>query len=171
MKSTLFQVAESNLYPKFVNSESFWSIFGVFFPSVTPIFTGACMSGDLKDPADAIPKGTFLSIIFTSLIYALFVVITGCTIVSYSNGNETEIITEYCPPNECKFGLINDYNSVSLSSGLAHFGLYDIEPFIYTGILAATLSSALGCYMAAPRIFQSFAEDKIAGSLVNWFGK
>lgn len=102
-------------------------------------------------------------------------VITGCTIVSYSKGNETEIINEYCPPSECKFGLINDYNTVSLSSGLAHFGLYDIEPFIYTGILAATLSSALGCYMAAPRIFQSFAEDKIFPKFgwidISWFAK
>ena len=146
-------VAESNLYPKFVNSESFWSIFGVFFPSVTPIFTGACMSGDLKDPASAIPKGTFLSIAFTSLIYALFVVITGCTTLSYSKGNASDIeqqslkSLQYCDPNECKYGLINDYNTVSLSAGLSYFGFMDIEPFIYTGILAATLSSALGCYM------------------------
>lgn len=53
---------------------------------------------------------------------------------------------------------------------MAHIGWFDIEPFIYTGILAATLSSALGCYMACPRIFQSFAEDKIL-PFIGWFAK
>lgn len=82
-------------------------------------------------------KGTFLSIAFTSLTYAIFVVITGCTIVSFSKGDGTDIgyhnNMTFCPPNECPYGLINDYNTVSLSSGMAHLGFYDIEPFIYTG--------------------------------------
>lgn len=113
------------------------------------------MSGDLQEPAVAIPRGTFLSIAFTSLTYALFVILTGCTIVTYSTGNGTDFNNDaqYCPPDDCKYGLINDYNTVSLSSGMAHFGFYDIEPFIYTGILAATLSSALGIYYILPSIY------------------
>ncbi|RWS25658.1 solute carrier family 12 member 2-like protein [Leptotrombidium deliense] len=164
--------AKGNLWPKWDGpGVNFFSVFGVFFPSVTPIFTGACMSGDLKDPATAIPKGTFLSIAATSLTYFLFIIFTGCTIVSYATGDPSDIgfNNASCFAEKCEYGLINDYNTVAISSGLSHVGL-EIEPFIYAGILAASLSSALGCYMAAPRIFQSFAEDRLL-PYISWFAK
>ena len=43
--------------------QSFMAVFGVFFPSVTGILAGTSITGDLKDPSGAIPKGAWVLII------------------------------------------------------------------------------------------------------------
>jgi solute carrier family 12 sodium/potassium/chloride transporter 2 len=67
----------------------FSSIFAVFFPAVTGIAAGANLSGDLKDPAESIPKGTLLAILVTGMTYVYFGVLSsGCSLRSasgYSN--------------------------------------------------------------------------------------
>jgi len=42
---------------------------------------GANISGDLADPSTAIPKGTFLAIVITSITYLGAVLCTGATVV------------------------------------------------------------------------------------------
>lgn len=146
-------VIKNNLYPRW-DGFNFFQVFGVFFPSVTGIFTGASMSADLKDPASAIPKGTFLAIGSTSITYALIIVFTGSTIIAYSSGNPDDIFFNNvtCAASSCPFGLINDYQTMAMSGALSQTSL-KVDPLIYAGIFAATLSSGLGCYTAAPRIF------------------
>ena len=65
-------VITPNLFPRW-DGAHFFDVFGVFFPSVTGIFTGASMSADLKDPAGAIPIGTFLAIATNSIPYCLVI--------------------------------------------------------------------------------------------------
>ncbi|XP_072488401.1 solute carrier family 12 member 3 isoform X5 [Notamacropus eugenii] len=48
---------------------SFFGMFSIFFPSATGILAGANISGDLKDPAVAIPKGTLMAIFWTTVSY------------------------------------------------------------------------------------------------------
>jgi sodium/chloride transporter 3 len=149
-------VISNNLYPRW-DGYDFFQVFGVFFPSVTGIFTGASMSADLKDPAKAIPLGTFLAIATTSTTYAIIIIFTGSTIIAYSTGDADDVkYNNHSCATKCPYGLINDYQTMAMSGGLSHFNL-KIDPLIYAGIFAATLSSALGCYTAAPRIFKVYS--------------
>ena len=62
---------------------SFFSVFGVFFPAVTGIVAGANLSGDLKDPATAIPKGKRITFSLHKVGILLYnIVLPNCDLVS-----------------------------------------------------------------------------------------
>ena len=50
------------------------------------IVAGANLSGDLKDPADAIPKGTLLAIAMTYVTYMFFGLQTGFVFLPKASG-------------------------------------------------------------------------------------
>jgi amino acid transporter len=120
----------------FTGGENFFSMFALFFPAVTGIMAGANMSGDLKNPARAIPSGTLWSILFTGAIYLSLAVLMG--------GSRTA----------AELSVLQGKTLV-----IADISAWPI--LITAGVFAATLSSALGSMMGAPRILQAFAKDNV----------
>uniref|UniRef100_F7G9L3 Solute carrier family 12 member 3 n=1 Tax=Monodelphis domestica TaxID=13616 RepID=F7G9L3_MONDO len=159
---------------------SFFGMFSIFFPSATGILAGANISGDLKDPAVAIPKGTLMAIFWTTFSYlAISATIGSCVVRDASGGlNDTVVpgssdceglacgygwnFTECSQKRNCHYGLINYYQSMSMVSGFA--------PLITAGIFGATLSSALACLVSAAKVFQCLCEDQLY-PLIGFFGK
>ncbi|XP_049837756.1 bumetanide-sensitive sodium-(potassium)-chloride cotransporter-like isoform X3 [Schistocerca gregaria] len=144
---------------------TFFSVFAVFFPAATGFLAGANISGDLKDPEVAIPKGTLLSIFITTVSYLFMAFIAGATVVRDASGNVHEISDQTflnCTGRTCKWGLQNSFTVVELVSA---FG-----PLIYAGCFAASLSSALSSLISAPKIFQALAKDKLY-PYIEWFSK
>ena len=178
---------EKNLWHQYTFNEdanqnhNFFSVFAVFFPAVTGIASGANLSGDLKDPSDAIPKGTLLAIVITGFSYMTYAVLfAGCSL-RYSSGIIEEVyfadgtlnktlkdllnITrtfDDCEDRDCKYGLIQSQQMMEILSAWG--------PLIYAGCISASLTSAMGCLQGAPRVLQALAKDKLLPGL-NFFAK
>lgn len=125
------------------NSAGLWVVFAVFFPAVTGIMAGVNMSGDLKDPAKSIPKGTFYAIGVGYVIYMLLPIILA---------NRADALT-----------LIDD---PLIMRKIAWWG-----DAILIGVWGATLSSAIGSILGAPRVLQALARDGILPKWMRWLGR
>lgn len=113
--------------------ESFWSVFAVFFPAVTGIMAGVNMSGDLKDPTRSLPSGTLAAVGVGYLIYMVLPLILAFQVDTESLLNETLIMQQ----------------------------LSFWSPAILLGVWGATLSSAIGSILGAPRVLQALARDGV----------
>ena len=91
------QTFTSNLLPKFTRhadgsqlhgKENFQDLFGILFPATGGIFAGASMSGDLKHPSKAIPKGTLSGLVLTFFAYTLVILAMAATITRYDCGSQ-----------------------------------------------------------------------------------
>lgn len=115
---------------------SFWILFAIYFPAVTGILAGVNMSGDLKNPSVSIPIGTFCAIGVGFLVYlAQMVLMAGAF---------------------DRAALVNRPYDILLENALFGAGF-----LVAAGVFAATISSALGSYLGAPRILQAVARDRI----------
>ncbi|XP_016391223.1 solute carrier family 12 member 2-like, partial [Sinocyclocheilus rhinocerous] len=127
------------------------------------------ISADI-DPQSAIPKGTLLAILITGVVYIAVAISNGSCIVRDATGDDNDTMVgslenctdaactlgydfSICKEGGCKYGLLNDFQVMSLVSG---FG-----PLITAGIFSATLSSALASLVSAPKVFQALCKDKI----------
>jgi amino acid transporter len=138
LRNASSEILRSNFSAAWTEEYGFFSVFAVFFPAVTGIMAGVNMSGDLKDPRKSLPRGTLLSIAFTFVVYLLV-----SLLLAASNTRE-----------------------VLLGEGFVMKNTAWSPALIFAGVIAATLSSALGSMMGAPRILQAFSRDGI----FKWLG-
>ncbi len=114
------------------NMKDFFMVFAIVFPAFTGLTAGVGLSGDLKDPARSIPRGTIIATIIGMLVYI-------AVIYKLSISVSTEDM------------LANQL----IMSKIAVFGVFIIP----VGLATATLSSAIGSVMVAPRTLQALALD------------
>jgi amino acid transporter len=148
----MFFLGDSPIRPDTINyqahipeNEDFFYVFTVVFPAFTGLAAGLGLSGDLKDPKKAIPRGTLWATIAGLFVYLA---------VAY------KFVVSASPADLAGDQLI--------MSRIAVWG-----PIIPIGLAAASLSSALGSVMVAPRTLQAIGFDEILPqmSVNKWFAK
>lgn len=139
---TLYQ----NLFPHFTKhaagsqlpgKENFQNLFGILFPATGGIFAGASMSGDLKHPSKAIPKGTLSGLALTLFAYVAVILSMASTISRESFYNGVNII-----------------QNVNLSGVI-----------ILLGVFASTFFSTLMGVIGAAKLLQALARDDLIPGL------
>ena len=160
-----------------MKEESFMSVFGVFFTAVTGITAGANLSGDLKDPSEAIPKGTLIAIVWTYISYMFFAIMVGFNflpqasgdVAEWHNASNTSLAFDDCSLEAqairgypCEYGAAVNQKTIMYISYTGYL--------VFFGCYAATLSSAIASFVGAPRVLQAVGKDKIY-PIVSFFGK
>ncbi len=127
------------------NSDDFFKVFAICFPAFTGIAAGIGLSGDLKDPKIAIPRGTILATIVGGVVYLA---------VAYK-------LFVSASPEELGSNMM-------IMESIALWG-----PIIPIGLAASTISSAIGSIIIAPRTLQAIGNDRIFPSelLNDWLSK
>ena len=119
-------------------------LFAVFFPAVTGFTAGVNMSGDLRDPSRSIPLGTMAAIAVGFVVYVALTIFLALRVPTAALVGNPEILLDIAFSRRAVVG----------------------------GIWGATLSSALGSILSAPRILQALASDGIGPkALARGYGK
>ena len=123
-------------------TEPFWGVFAVFFPAVTGIMAGVNMSGDLKAPTRSIPSGTLAAVGTGYVIYMVLPIFLAMRADASALLNEPLVMQQ-----------------------IALWG-----PAILLGVWGATLSSAIGSILGAPRVLQALARDGVLPRWMSFLG-
>ena len=121
----------------------FWEVFAVFFPAVTGIMAGVNLSGDLKTPEKSIPRGTFWAVGCGYVVYMALPILLGLWADSATLIENRLVMQD-----------------------MAWWG-----GAILLGIWGATLSSAIGSILGAPRVLQALALDGVLPRRLKWLGR
>ncbi|KAG1670089.1 Solute carrier family 12 member 8 [Nymphon striatum] len=131
-----------NSNPKFSKDNNWFTVFGVFFPTVTGVFAGINMSGDLRNPSRDIPIGSLAAVGTSTFLYLIFVLILGAT----------------C---QREFLLSNFMIAEKVSS---------LRVLLLAGLYVSSISSTIATLYGTPRVLQSVANENIIPS-IKFLGK
>lgn len=120
------------------NAIGFFTVFAIIFPAFTGMTAGVGLSGDLRNPSRSIPLGTLAGTITGMVIYFF---------IAYK-------LTVSASPAE-----LTDTSRLVMAD-IAWQGWW----LIPVGLAAATISSALGSILVAPRTLQAIAKDRLLPS-------
>lgn len=126
---------------------SFFTVFAIIFPAFTGMTAGVGLSGDLRDPGRSIPLGTLAATIGGMIIYFFMA---------------WKLAGSASPTD-----LANTDSLVMADIAWQGWWLVPL------GLAAATISSALGSILVAPRTLQAIAADRIfpTPNINNWLSK
>ncbi|KAL9699825.1 hypothetical protein quinque_003266 [Culex quinquefasciatus] len=122
-----------NLWPNYSPETTWFTVFGVFFPTITGILSGINMSGDLRAPSTDIPNGTLAALSTSTFLYMVFILFLGATC------QRTHLLTDF---------MI----AVRVSA---------IPFLLLAGIYVSSMSSCLGAMYGTPRVLQSIANENV----------
>ncbi len=111
-----------------------WTVFAVIFPAVTGVLSGVGLSGDLKNPRRSIPLGTIAAVLTGYAVYMAVPIVLNRFVTDPAVLKSDTMILMKC----------------------ARWTLP-----ILLGVWAASLSSAVGNFLCAPRVVQALARDRI----------
>ncbi|XP_021381964.2 solute carrier family 12 member 8 [Lonchura striata] len=123
----------NNTLPDYSQGESFFTVFGVFFPAATGVMAGFNMSGDLQKPSSNVPLGSLAAIGTSWFLYMVFVFLLGAI----------------CTRQSLRYDFMIA-EKVSLVGFLFLLGLY-----------ISSLASCMGGLYGAPRILQCIAQENV----------
>uniref|UniRef100_A0A8C2E0U0 Solute carrier family 12 member 8 n=1 Tax=Cyprinus carpio TaxID=7962 RepID=A0A8C2E0U0_CYPCA len=126
-----------NTLPDYTAGETFFTVFGVFFPAATGVMAGFNMSSDLQKPEHNIPVGTLAAVCTSWFLYLVFVFLLGAI----------------CTREALRYDFLIA-EKVSLVGFLFLLGLY-----------ISSLASCMGGLYGAPRILQCIAQERVIPAL------
>ncbi|TSK92902.1 Solute carrier family 12 member 8 [Bagarius yarrelli] len=131
------EVLWTNTLPDYTAGETFFTVFGVFFPAATGVMAGFNMSSDLRKPEHSIPVGTLAAVFTSWFLYLVFVFLLGAI----------------CTRDALRYDFLIA-EKVSLVGFLFLLGLY-----------VSSLASCMGGLYGAPRVLQCIAQERVIPAL------
>ena len=140
-----FDPSTVNLVAKIDQPDSFIVVFAIVFPAFTGMTAGVGLSGDLRNPRISLPRGTLWATIIGMVVY---------------------------------IGIVYKLHASASPETMAEDQLVMVQiaawgPAVLIGLCCATLSSAIGSILVAPRTLQALGKDNtLPGRKLNtWLSK